>query len=130
MPLRTALISASSLSLSEKNLAVICISRSSSLTSTVSLALLARTSSWSICNLGLCAHAVIALPANKISNAGASFHDVWKKVFIARSSYLMLIANHVELRRALRLSLREIEFGADQTQGDQHLFFFGQFFRR
>ena len=42
----------------------------------------------------------------------------------------MLIANCVELRQALRFSLREIQLGADQTQRYQHLFLFGKFLGR
>jgi hypothetical protein len=36
----------------------------------------------------------------------------------------MLVANNVRLRPALRLSLREIELIADQTQSHQDLFLF------
>src|SRR5712692_398280 len=126
-PFSSSLISASSLS--EKILAVVCIKRSSSLTSTVSLALLARKSSWSICSLAPWACAVMAAPPKSSSKTDASFIELWKSVFIIHSSYLVLIANWVRRGQTLRLSLGDIEFGADQTQRDQHLLFFREFCR-
>src|SRR5438128_1237707 len=46
------------------------------------------------------------------------------------SSYLVLIANYVWLGKTLRLSLREIELGADQAQRQKHLFLLREFVRR
>src|SRR5712692_3208347 len=126
-PFSSSLISASSLS--EKILAVVCIKRSSSLTSTVSLALLARESSWSICSLAPWACAVMAAPPNSSSKTDASLNEVWKSVFIILSSYLVLISNWVRRRQTLRSPLGDVELDADQTECDQHLLFFREFCR-
>src|SRR5229473_7803504 len=118
-PLRISLMSSSSLP--EKILAVVAIKRSSSLTSTVSLARLARESSWSICSLAPWACAVMTAPPHSSSMIVVRFKEVWKSVFIIHSSYLVLIANGVRRGQTLRLALRDVELEADQPQRDQHL---------
>jgi len=65
-----------------------------------------------------------AVPASNKRRTGVTFRITWKRFFIVRSSHLMLIANCIELRHALRPPLRHIEFGAHQPQRDQHLFLF------
>ena len=41
----------------------------------------------------------------------------------------MLIANCIYLGKTLALALDQIQLGAEQPQGDQYLFFFGELLR-